>query len=83
VISLFLATLVYVALKAFQQKNVAGNHYLPVVPVSYGMAACEAFTIYTVAQDFSIANILAVGTGASIGCLIAMYWHERLFATRH
>ena len=76
---LFGTSLAYVGLKAFQQLNVAGGHYLPVIPVSFGMAFCEAFTIYTVAQGFHWANVAAIGAGAAVGCILAMYLHGRLF----
>ena len=72
----------YVFLKAMQQLNVTGGHYLPVIPVSFGMALCEAFTIFTVAQGFHWQNVAAIGTGASVGCMVAMYLHNRIFRGR-
>jgi hypothetical protein len=47
--------------------------------VSFGMAFCEAFTIYTVAQGFHWQNVAAIGAGAAVGCILAMYLHGRLF----
>lgn len=37
---LFLASFVYVGLKALQQLNVVGHHYLGIAPCSLGMAIC-------------------------------------------
>lgn len=72
---LFLASFVYVALKALQQLNVVGRHYWGIAPCSLGMAICEAFTIYTVAQEFSATNVIAVAAGATLGRWLAMWGH--------
>ena len=47
-ILIFLATFIYVSLKAFQQLNVVGGHYYLVSPVSFGMALCEVTIIVQV-----------------------------------
>lgn len=79
-LSLFIATLFYVALKAFQQRNVSGGHYLPLIPTSYGMAAYEVFIVSAiVAADDKVAAVVAMGTGGWVGCMIAVYLHKRLF----
>lgn len=81
--TLFVASFVYVALKALQQLNVVGRHFIGVAPCSLGMAICEAFTIYTVAQEFSAANVLAVASGATLGCWLAMWAHPLMVRGRH
>jgi len=80
VIKLFFVTFIYIGLKAFQQKNVAGGQYLPVVPVSFLMATCEVYTVYAVATSgFHLANVTAVGLGGGLGCMAAMYVHNRIY----
>jgi hypothetical protein len=83
VMALFLTTFLAVFLKAFQQRNVGGLHYLPITPVSFGLASCESFTIYTLAQDFALLNILAAGAGGALGSMLAMYCHQRLFCNKN
>ena len=81
--NLFAVNFVYIALKAFQQKNVAGNQYLPVIPTSLCMAACEVFTVYAVATSgFHLQNIVAVGLGGGMGAMTAMLVHSRIYKGR-
>jgi hypothetical protein len=77
---LFISTFIYVAFKALQQKNVAHSNYLPVLPVSFAMATCEVFTVYTVATSgFHLSSVIAVGLGGGLGAMLAMYLHDRYF----
>lgn len=79
-LKLFTATFIYVAFKALQQKNVAHSNYLPVLPVSFAMATCEVFTVYTVATSgFQFSSIVAVGLGGGLGAMLAMYLHDKYF----
>ena len=75
---MFVAMFCYVFVRAFQQRNVAFGHYWWVVPVSYVMAALDVFVITFVAhQGWSVAIVLANGTGACLGSLSAIYLHKR------
>ena len=71
---------VFVFLKAFQQRNVNGLHYLPVIPTSWCMVATEFYVIAVVAsRGWDLPFVFAVGTCAGSGAILAMYIHSRLF----
>lgn len=75
-----LAMFAFVFLKAFQQRNVAFDHYWPVVPLSVLMAATEVYVIATVVRiGYDPALVLGVGVGGGAGCLVAMLLHKRIF----
>jgi hypothetical protein len=76
---LFCNSFGYVFLKAWQQQNVIGRHYLWLGPVSYGMALTEVYGVSAyVGSDSKAIAALAIGTGAWMGCVLAMKFHERL-----
>jgi hypothetical protein len=78
-LALFATTLVYVFLRAFQQKNVMHSKYLWMVPVSYGMGFCDVYIITSIAHGGHVLWIvaLAMGTGGTIGSISATYLHNR------
>lgn len=80
---IFLASLAmcaFVFLKAFQQRNVAGSHYLPVIPVSLAMAATEVYVIAVIVRvGYDPTLVLAIGGGAGIGAIAAMRLHDAIF----
>jgi hypothetical protein len=79
----FLAMLAFVFFKAFQQRNVAFDNYVAVLPTSILMAATEFYVIALIVKTgYDITLVLALGTGAGIGALIAMYLHKRVFGTK-
>ena len=72
------AMFLFVFFKAFQQRNVAFDHYKWVIPISWCMALTEVFVISLIAMaGFSIALALAIGSGSGLGALAAMYLHKR------
>ena len=74
----FLASLLFVGLKAFQQLNVVHSQYLAVMPTSMAMAACEVFVVANVARaGWHWPLVIAVGTGAGLGCCASMWIHKR------
>lgn len=74
----FLATLVFVFLKAFQQRNVSFDNFGWVMPTSFLMAGCEVFVIANVAQTgFEIAIVLASGLGGGIGAVLGAKFHKK------
>lgn len=78
--ALFVASYVNIFLRAFQQRNVAYNHYLAVMPISLCMAAVEVFTIAVVAASgFDLSYVISVGLGGGLGCISSMYVHNRMF----
>ena len=75
---------IYVFMRAFQQRNVIHNNYKWIPPVSYAMAVCDSFLIYSIAKHadafYAIALIaFSAGTGGSIGCIAAMLLHDKIF----
>lgn len=75
-----LAMFLFVGLKAFQQRNVGGLHYWPIVPISVLMVASEAYVIVAIAsRGWDLVFILVVGSAAGLGSIIAMYLHTRIF----
>jgi hypothetical protein len=79
------AYFVFVFFKAFQQRNVAFNHYKWVIPLSYLMSAAEVGVIALVSVDAMNAHtwtdmlpiIGGVGTGGGLGAVASMWLHNR------
>jgi hypothetical protein len=79
-----LAMFAFVFTKAFQQRNVAFDHYWPVIPTSWAMAFTEVYVISVIVRTgYDLALVLAIGTGAGVGALGAMVVHKHMFRTRH
>jgi hypothetical protein len=77
-LSLFFFSLLYVALRAFQQRNVTNDDFAWVVPTSLCMSAVDAFLMINVVKNgWSIPLVLSVGLGGGIGCVVAMKLHKR------
>ena len=75
----FLASLVFIFLKAAQQRNVAFDNYAWVIPTSVLMAAVEVIVITNVArQGWHLPLVLSVGLGAGIGAVLAMLFHKKV-----
>lgn len=75
------ASLIFVFLKAFQQRNVAFMHYGAVMPTSMLMAATEVYVIGSVATSgWHWPLVIAIGAGAGAGAMGAMWLHHRMFA---
>lgn len=75
----FGASYLFIALKALQQRQVVHDEYMMILPTSMAMAACEVFVVANIADlGWSIALVLAVGSGSGLGCLSAMVLHRRI-----
>ena len=75
------AMYVFVALKAWQTRNVAGLEYWPVIPTSLLMALGEVYVISVIVRvGYDLTIVLAIGLGAGLGCMTAMYLHQRIFS---
>ncbi|WP_411706292.1 hypothetical protein [Edaphovirga cremea] len=73
-----LVSFIAVFLKGFQHKNVNANKLKLIVPTAYLMAAFDWIAITIVVKgDWWVA--ISAGTGASIGMLVAMLLHDKLF----
>ena len=78
-----LANFCFIGLKAFQQRNVVNNDYGMVFVTSNLLALVEVFVIYTIAQrGFFWPLVLTIGVSGGLGCLFAMWLHNRLFTRR-
>lgn len=80
-IAIFFASFFFVAIKAFQQRNVAFDHYLAIIPTSLIMAVAEAYIIVKIATTgyYSISLVLSMGLGAGLGALGASILHKKIF----
>lgn len=77
-VSAFGASLAFVFFKAFQQRNVAFDHFRWVMPTSMGMALTEFYVVALVAKHgYSLPLVLAAGAGAGLGAIAAMTLHAR------
>jgi hypothetical protein len=74
----FVASFIFVMLKALQQLNVVHHQVWWIMPVSFGMALCEVFVVANVARMGWGWIIIPVGLGSGLGCLFAMHLHRRL-----
>lgn len=76
----FAASFVFIFLKAWQQRNVAFDHYWWIVPTSLLMAVVEVYVIANVAtRGWHLPLVVAVGLGSGFGALAAALLHKRMF----
>ena len=74
----FTATFMMVFLKALQQRNVAFDNYVWVVPISFCLAAAEVYIISRVAMTgWDLPIVASMGFGGGIGALTAMLFHKK------
>jgi hypothetical protein len=74
------ASFLFVFLKAFQQRNVAFDNYIAVMPISIMMASVEVFTVTKVAAaGWNIGIVLSIGIASALGAITAMHLHKWLF----
>lgn len=74
----FIISFCAVFLKGFQIKNVQGNHLKSVAVTSYLIAAFEVITVTLIVKG-GWWIILTAGTGGTLGMLISIKLHQRLF----
>lgn len=73
-LTLFGANLLFIGLKAVQQRNVQYLKYIPTFLTSQGLAIVEIFVIYTVAdRGLGWDTVLPIGLGGGLGACLAMY----------
>lgn len=79
----FCASFGFIFLKAWQQRNVAFDHYWWIVPTSLMMAVFEIYVISNIAQrGFGLSLILSVGLGSGFGALIAALAHKKFLGAK-
>lgn len=79
------ASLLYIALKAMQQRQVMAAQYWRMPPLSYAMAFCEVFITGSVAHTIATGGGLlelsllafSIGTGGSAGSILGTWLHAR------
>lgn len=75
----FCASATFVFFRAFQQLNVVNKRYLLVIPTSILMGVCEVYVVANVVQlGFNGWLILNSGVGAGLGCMGAMWIHDKM-----
>lgn len=72
----FLTTLVFVSLKAFQQLSVQHDRFWWIPPVSMGMAVCDVVTLTHIIKEGSVWIALPMGIAGGLGCWLAMWSHK-------
>ena len=77
-----LASLLFIAMKAVQQRQVMAGQLWRMPPLSIGMAFCEIFVISNVARTADsplglTVLALSVGIGGGIGSVLGTYYHMR------
>jgi len=75
---MFAATFALVFLKAFQQLNVVHHKVWWVLPVSFGMAACEIVSVGLIAVTLDWSLVFPMGLGGGLGCIASMAIHRRV-----
>lgn len=75
---LFGTSLLYIALRAFQQLNVQHSRYLWVPPVTVLMALTEVLSITTIIKTGSLLAAIPMAVGGVLGCWFSMWLHKRL-----
>lgn len=77
-ILLFLSTFVFIFLRAFQQRNVAFDHYAWIIPTSFAMATVEVYIVAMVAHNgWGVPIVGVMGFGGGTGALAAALFHKR------
>lgn len=73
---LFGASLVFIAMRAFQQLNVQHHRYMWVPPVTVMMALCEVLTITGIIKANSLWSVIPLAGGGILGCWFSMWFHQ-------
>ena len=79
--TILLATFALVFLRAIQQLNVTGGHYLWAAGTSYAIALAEIGVILGIVAH-GVSAVLYVGTGGALGVVSAMLFHRKFISKR-
>ncbi len=75
--ALFGSAFCTVFLLGFQQKNVAGGHYVAAIFTSFGIGAAQIF-LWRLVPDANAVQICAALLGGPCGIVAAMWVHPKL-----
>lgn len=75
---MFVNSLAFIGLRAFQQLNVSHDRFWWIPPTSLGMAVCEIVTITKVVQQGTLWAAVPMAAGAVLGSWAAMLMHRKL-----
>lgn len=75
---LFFTSLLFIAMRAFQQLNVQHDRYLWVPPTTTLMAVCEVASITTIIQQATLLSAIPLAMGGVLGCWFSMWFHKRM-----
>lgn len=77
-ITLFFTSILFIALRAFQQLNVQHDRYLWVPPCTALMATVEVLSITTIVKSGTLMAAIPLACGGVLGCWFSMWLHKRL-----
>lgn len=77
-LGLFLSSLVFIAMRSFQQLNVQHDRYLWVPPVTAMMAVCEVLTVTAIIKASSLYAAIPLTFGGVLGCWFSMWLHKKM-----
>jgi len=77
-IIIFFSAFILVFFRAFQQRNVQHELYIPAVFTSFAIATGDVVVIIG-AVKYGYDAIPYIGCGGAIGVVSAMYFHKRIF----
>lgn len=73
----FVASVLYVSLRSFQQLNVVREKLSWIMPTSLAMSATDAFIIVAIAKaGWNFWLVLTIGLGGGIGSILAILLHK-------
>ena len=75
-LALFFSSLVFIAMRAFQQLNVQHDRYLWVPPVTAAMAVCEVLTVTAIIKANTLYAAIPLTCGGVLGCWFSMWLHK-------
>lgn len=75
---LFLSSVVFICMRAFQQLNVQHERYLWVPPVTAMMAMCEVLTVTAIIKVANLTAVIPLTLGGVLGCWFAMWFHKKM-----
>lgn len=75
-IVLFFTSMLFIALRAFQQLNVQHDRYLWVPPCTAMMAIVEVLSITTIVKSGSLWAAVPMAAGGVLGCWFSMWFHK-------
>lgn len=78
------ANFTFIALRAFQQRNVVHNDYGLVFITANLIALVEVFVVFTIAsKGFMLPLVFTLGVSGGLGCIFAMRFHNWLMVRNH